>query len=114
LFNVIARNCDDHTKNFTFRLKKGEEWELAPAYDICFAYRPDSVWVSQHNLSINGNRKNISKDDLLQVAKEMNIKRASTLITEISESIRNWDQFAEVVKVDTKQKEKIGKAHLTF
>ena len=42
VFNVIARNCDDHTKNFAFRQKKDGDWELAPAYDICFAYRPDS------------------------------------------------------------------------
>ena len=39
VFNVIARNCDDHTKNFAFRLKEGGNWELAPAYDICHAYR---------------------------------------------------------------------------
>lgn len=47
VFNVIARNCDDHTKNFSFRLKKDSQWELAPAYDICHAYRPGSEWVSQ-------------------------------------------------------------------
>jgi serine/threonine-protein kinase HipA len=53
VFNVISRNCDDHTKNFAFRLKKDQKWNLAPAYDICHAYRPGSEWVSQHALSIN-------------------------------------------------------------
>lgn len=51
---VIARNCDVHTKNFSFILKKDSKWELAPAYDICHAYRPGSEWASQHALSING------------------------------------------------------------
>ena len=112
VFNVIARNCDDHTKNFAFRLKKNNDWELAPAYDICFAYRPDSDWVSQHNLSINGKRKNITREDLLAVAKSMNIKKANNIIDQISSTVKNWNDFAESVKVDKKHKEHIGKAHL--
>jgi serine/threonine-protein kinase HipA len=112
VFNVIARNCDDHTKNFAFRLKKEQEWELTPAYDICFAYRPGSNWVSQHNLSINGKRANITREDLLEVAKSMNIKKANTIINEINETVTKWNTFAEQVNVDEKLKENIGKAHL--
>jgi serine/threonine-protein kinase HipA len=112
VFNVIARNCDDHTKNFAFRLKKEQEWELTPAYDVCFAYRPDSNWVSQQNLSINGKRDNITRDDLMVVAKSMNVKKANTIINEISETVKNWNTFAEQVNVDEKLKREIGKAHL--
>lgn len=111
-FNVIARNCDDHTKNFAFRLRKGQEWELAPAYDICFAYRPDSEWVSQHNLSINGKRKEITKEDLLVVAKTMNIKKAMTIIQDINKTVENWYEYAEQANVETILKESIGKSHL--
>jgi len=112
VFNVIARNCDDHTKNFAFRLKKDGNWELAPAYDICFAYRPGSDWVSQHNLSINGKRKDITKADLLQIAKSMNIKKAEAIIQKISDTVTNWHEYAAIAKVDTKLKETIGNAHL--
>ena len=112
VFNVIARNCDDHTKNFAFRLKKEGNWELAPAYDICFAYRPGSDWVSQHNLSINGKRKDITKADLLIVAKSMNIKKAEAIIQKISDTVTNWQEYAAIAKVDAKLKEKIGNAHL--
>jgi serine/threonine-protein kinase HipA len=105
VFNVIARNCDDHTKNFAFRLKKDGDWELAPAYDICFAYRPESDWVSQHNLSINGKRKDITKEDLIAIAKSMNIKKASSIIDQISKMVSNWYAFAEEAKVDTQFKE---------
>lgn len=111
-FNVIARNCDDHTKNFAFLLKKEANWELAPAYDICFAYRPDSDWVSQHNLSINGKRKDITKDDLLRVAKNMNIKKANTIIEQISATVTNWYEYAEQANVADNLKEKIGGFHL--
>ena len=112
VFNVIARNCDDHTKNFAFRLKKDGNWELAPAYDICFAYRPGSDWVSQHNLSINGKRKDITKADLMQIAKSMNIKKAEAIIQKISDTVTNWQEYAAIAKVDTKLKETIGNAHL--
>lgn len=112
VFNVIARNCDDHTKNFAFRLKKDGDWELAPAYDICFAYRPGSDWVSQHNLSINGKRKDITKADLLLIAKSMNIKKAEAIIQKISDTVSNWHEYAAIAKVDAKLKEKIGNAHL--
>ena len=112
VFNVIARNCDDHTKNFAFRLKKDGNWELAPAYDICFAYRPGSDWVSQHNLSINGKRKDITKADLMQIAKIMNIKKAEAIIQKISDTVTNWQEYAAIAKVDTKLKETIGNAHL--
>ena len=114
VFNVIARNCDDHTKNFAFRLKKEGDWELSPAYDICFAYRPDSDWVSQHNLSINGKRTDITREDLLTVAKSMNIKKANTIIQQIDQAVKRWYEFAEAVNVENKMKESIGRSHLIY
>lgn len=100
VFNVIAKNCDDHTKNFAFRLKQGSEWELAPAYDICHAYRPNSVWVSQHALSVNGKRTGIEKEDLLAFAKAMNIKKANTIISEINTTVQQWKKYANEVNVN--------------
>ncbi len=111
-FNVIARNCDDHTKNFAFRLQQNSDWELAPAYDICYAYRTDSNWVSQHNLSINGKRNNITKDDLLRVAESMNIKKANRIINQISDTVKKWPDFAEEVKVEESLINRIGQSHL--
>ncbi len=109
VFNVMARNCDDHTKNVAFRLKKNQQWELAPAYDICHAYRPGSEWVSQHALSINGKRQNITKNDLLIVAKSMNIKKAPEIIQQISKVVKSWPDYAESVNVETKLKNSIYK-----
>lgn len=101
VFNVIARNCDDHTKNFSFLLKKGGKWELAPAYDLCHAYRPGSQWVSQHALSIHGKRKGITRKDLLSVAKgiSMKTKKATEIIDQINEIVQNWKTYAEQVDV---------------
>lgn len=107
VFNVIAKNCDDHTKNFAFRLKEHGQWELSPAYDICHAYRPDSMWVSQHALSVNGKRKDINREDLIQVAKAMNIKKADKIITTINETVANWPFYANETKVKPKLRDSI-------
>jgi serine/threonine-protein kinase HipA len=99
VFNVMARNCDDHTKNFAFRLKKDSNWELAPAYDICHAYQPKHQWVSQHALSINGKRTNVTRDDLLILGKSIKNKKAAETIDEISDTVSKWKTFADEVKV---------------
>jgi len=108
VFNVLARNCDDHTKNFAFRLKKDGKWELAPAYDVCHAYQPKHKWVSQHALSINGKRTNITKDDLLTLGKSIKHKKAAVTIDEISNIIRQWKSFADEVKVSPKLRDEIA------
>lgn len=114
VFNVIAQNCDDHTKNFAFRLKKGSTWELAPAYDICHAYRPNSIWVSQHALSINGKRIGIQKDDLLRFAKAMNIKKSANILSEINDKVQQWNNYANKVNVNTKLRNSIKETLLNI
>jgi serine/threonine-protein kinase HipA len=109
VFNVIARNCDDHTKNFAFRLKKGGAWELAPAYDVCHAYRPGSDWVSQHALSINNKRKDITRNDLLTIGELIASKKAAVIIDEIKDNVAQWNTFAKAVDVDIKLKNSIAK-----
>ncbi len=99
VFNVFATNCDDHTKNFAFHLKQSGEWELAPAYDVCYCYNPQNIWVSQQTLSINGKHKNISKEDLLTIAKANNIKKGEKVIDEIKTVVKNWRDFANRTNV---------------
>lgn len=101
VFNVMATNYDDHTKNFSFRLKENEKWELSPAYDVCYSYDPTNVWVSQHTLSINGKHKDINRSDLLSIAKSNNIKKADKIITEIKEIVVNWNLYAKKAKVNS-------------
>ena len=105
VFNVLATNCDDHTKNFSFRLKKDEKWELAPAYDVCYSYDPTNIWVSQQTLSINGKRKGITKNDLMTIAKSNTIKKGEKIIESINAVVKNWNDFAfnAIVRDDLRQ-----------
>jgi len=112
VFNVMAQNCDDHTKNFAFTMTQLGEWRLAPAYDVCHAYRPGSVWVSQHSLSINGKRQGVTRDDLLEVGRKMNVKKAPIIVQQISETVAKWNEYAEQVKVEAKLRGAIGETLL--
>ncbi len=109
VFNVLATNYDDHTKNFAFLLKQGGKWELAPAYDICYAYDPNNVWVNQHTLSINGKHRNITEADLMTLAEANSIKKGPRIIAEIREVVRQWRDYAEQVKVPEALADAIGR-----
>ena len=114
VFNVLARNCDDHTKNFSFRLKKDGAWELSPAYDICHAYQPKHAWVSQHILSINGKRTDITKDDLIIIGKSIRNKKASEIISDINDKVSNWKKYANNVNVEPKLRDEIANTLLNL
>lgn len=114
VFNVIARNCDDHTKNFAFLLKQNGKWELAPAYDICHAYRPESYWVNQHALSINGKRDEITKADLLVVGESIRCKKAEDIVDEINDTVNQWKKYANEVDVNPQFRDDIAKTLLNF
>ncbi|MFT4070673.1 MAG: type II toxin-antitoxin system HipA family toxin [Dysgonamonadaceae bacterium] len=109
VFNVIARNCDDHTKNFSFILKQDSRWQLAPAYDICHAYRPGNEWVSHHALSINGKRDNITREDLIEIGRSIRNKKAGETVDVIYEKVRQWDFYATKAGVDKEKRQEIGK-----
>jgi len=112
VFNVMSRNCDDHTKNFAFIMDKSGLWKLSPAYDVCHAYRPGSNWVSQHALSINGKRKGITRNDLIAVGKSMNIKNADEVIDIVAQACSKWDYYADEVQVEPKLKDAIKQTHI--
>ncbi len=112
-FNAIARNHDDHTKNISFLMDPQGEWHLSPAYDVTFAYNPDNIWLRQHQLSINGKRIGITRDDLLAVAKDMNIKKAEAIIDEVVAGVKTWKKCAKEAEVLKEQVAAIGKLHLT-
>ena len=89
-----------NTKNFAFMLEKDGVWKLAPAYDVCHAYRPDSEWVNQHSLSVNGKRSGITRKDLLDVAYQMNVKKAPKILDEILEVVSDWEKYAKDQSVE--------------
>ena len=114
VFNVMARNCDDHTKNLSFRLRQGHSWELAPAYDITFAHNPKGEWTSQHLMSVNGKFKDFRLNDLMAMADRFGIGTAPSVIATVKAAILNWPSFGQSASVNPAQILAIGAQHIVF
>ncbi len=99
VFNVLARNHDDHTKNHSFIMNTKGEWELAPAYDLCYAYSASGKWTNQHQMSLNNKRTDFEYTDLLTVANNMSIKSAKEIITQVAEVVLKWTDYAKEAEV---------------
>jgi serine/threonine-protein kinase HipA len=109
VFNILARNHDDHTKNHSFILCPGGEWRLAPAYDLCYSYSSTGRWTNRHQMSANNKRDNFSREDLLEVARNMGIKNAAKTIKEVAEVVSKWDKYASEAGVKETHKIQIEK-----
>lgn len=110
-FNVVAMNCDDHTKNISFLMDPQGEWHLAPAYDVTYAFNPESMWLRQHQMSVNGKRADITREDLLTVGKAMNIKKAEGIVEEVVAGVKGWKKYAKEAGVMADQVKAIGGVH---
>jgi serine/threonine-protein kinase HipA len=101
VFNVVARNHDDHTKNHSFIMDKSGNWRLASAYDLCYSYSPSSKWTSVHQLSLNGKRDNFTREDLNEIAEKMDIKKGKEIIRQIVDVVSHWKNYANEAEVKT-------------
>lgn len=111
LFNEYAKNFDDHTKNISFLMNKQGIWSLAPAYDMTFSYRKDSIWVSAHQMLINGKADDISQNDLIEVAQfaDIDIQDAKECIEQVSDAVQKWEQFAQEAELSQNNRLRISK-----
>jgi len=116
LFNVIARNHDDHVKNIAFLMNRNGQWRLSPAFDISYAYDPNGAWTSQHQMSVNNKRENFERADLLALAKTAGIKhaRADEMMEKVQKAVSNWAAFASRAGVPDERAAQIAKTHRKF
>ena len=107
-FNGMARNCDDHTKNFSFRLKQGGMWELAPAYDLIHAYNPKGAWTYQHLMSVNGKFDGIAREDLLVEADRFGVRRPLDMLADVRTALASWAEFAAEAGLSAKTADRVA------
>lgn len=97
IFNIIARNHDDHSKNFAFILNN-EKWSLAPAYDLAYSYKPSSQWVNSHWMSLNGKREGFTRADFYSLEKLSPLfskSKIDNIIDETIEHVSSWRPLAK-------------------
>lgn len=111
VFNDVARNYDDHTKNISFLMNKQGVWSLAPAYDVTFSYKKVSNWVRAHQMLINGKAEEITQEDLLQVASIAGIKKSDAIeqIERVWDAVGKWRDFAQQAGLPESRYESIQK-----
>ncbi|TVP95935.1 MAG: type II toxin-antitoxin system HipA family toxin [Acholeplasmatales bacterium] len=105
VFNVMARNQDDHVKNISFLMNKKGEWTLSPAYDITYSFNPKGKWTSRHQMTINSKDHDFTFKDMLKCAEKMKIKPedANAIIHDVRKSLLQWDKFAEQASLNKKE-----------
>lgn len=113
VFNVVARNQDDHVKNVAFLMDKGGAWSLSPAFDLTYAYNPSGPWTARHQMSLNGKRDGFVLDDLRAVASTAAMKRgrAEALVAEVTDAVRRWPEHAAEAGVPADTAARIAATH---
>jgi serine/threonine-protein kinase HipA len=111
VFNVVARNQDDHTRNIAFLMDQSGQWRLSPAFDVIWSYNPSGSWTNRHQMSINGKRDEFTRADLLAVAENFGIKDGADLIEQVTTAVSVWPRFAKEAGVPNDQRKVIARTH---
>lgn len=111
LFNVIARDQDDHTKNIAYLMGPDGKWRLSPAYDVIYSHNPAGKWTNQHQMSLNGKRDHFGRDDLIAVADSISLTSADRIIDEVFAAVERWPEFALKAGIEQKTIDEISGNH---
>ena len=111
VFNVIARNQDDHTKNIAYLMNQQGEWSLSPAFDMTHSYKPGEGWTQTHQMSINGKRDHFTRQDLIDVAQNNDLKNPENVIADVIKAVEQWPAFAADAGVSDQKTNAISKDH---
>ncbi len=116
VFNILARNQDDHTKNTAFLMQPSGQWSLAPAYDMTYSYNPAGAWTGTHQMALNGKRDNFEFEDLDACAASCSMKkgRAAAILREVLAAVERWQDFAAEAGVAASVAQKIRQVHRTL
>lgn len=115
VFNVIARNQDDHVKNIAFLMDKEGRWSLSLAIDLVYSYNPRGSWTSSHQMTINGKRDHFTFQDFKTCEDASSMKRgaAERIVEQVQSAVLAWPDFADEAGVDASTIKKIQSVHRT-
>jgi len=113
VFNIVARNQDNHVKNIAFLMDQQGGWSLAPAFDVTYSYNPSGAWTAAHQMTLNGKRDGFTRADFEAGAKAAVMKRgrAATIIGEVQAAVRRWPEFAAEARLAEEWRDTIQMTH---
>ena len=96
VFNIVARNHDDHVKNIAFLMDKSGNWSLSPAFDMTYSFNPAGAWTASHQMTMNGKQDDFTMDDFRSCAQAASMKRgrAEAIVGEVREVVSRWMTYA--------------------
>jgi serine/threonine-protein kinase HipA len=96
LFNVLASNQDDHTRNVAFLMDHGGAWRLAPAYDLTF----HRTKAGEHKMSVQNNGAP-GVEDLRRFGRTLGIsnKRVTELLERTLAALTKFPRLAATYDV---------------
>jgi serine/threonine-protein kinase HipA len=109
VFNVVARNQDDHVKNIAFLMDRKGRWSLSPAFDVTYSYNPSGDWTASHQMTLNGKQDGFSMQDFEACGKLARLKQgqAKSILREVQNIVSKWRDYADEVEVRASQRDKI-------
>ncbi len=117
VFNIVARNQDDHVKNIAFLMDKAGNWSLSPAFDVTYSFNPAGDWTAKHQMTMNGKRDDFRLEDFKACARSAAMKRgrAEAIVAEIQNTVSKWRTFAKAADVQDDVRERIQRTlRVTF
>ena len=92
VFNVLAHNRDDHSKNFSFLMDEKGEWKLSPAYDLTFSSGPRG----EQSTMVMGEGRNPGQDHLRKLGREAKLSndRIDEIINQTCGALSKWEKLA--------------------
>jgi len=115
VFNIVARNQDDHVKNIAFFMDRSGRWSLSPAFDVTYSYNPSGTWTSRHQMSFNGKRDGFEREDFRAVERGASLKRGlgEQILEDITAVVQRWPEFATQAGLPDETTSRIGRMHRT-
>ena len=93
VFNLAARNQDDHVKNIAFLMDPAGTWALAPAYDVTWAV--GGQWAATHQMTVAGKDDGFVRADLLAVGAAFDVDRdGAAILGDVEEALALWPSLA--------------------
>jgi serine/threonine-protein kinase HipA len=109
VFNILAHNRDDHTRQHAYLMDTNGEWRLAPAYDLTYAPGPGG----EHYLDVEGEGRHPTRAHVVKLGKRHGLseKHIAEIIDKTRAAVSGWPKFAKSAGVSATSAKLIGEAH---
>ena len=92
VFNVLAHNRDDHTRQHAFLMGEDGAWRLAPAYDLTCSAGPGG----EHYLAVEGEGRAITRAQVTALGRRHGLTERSiaAVIDEVRGALAEWPRLS--------------------